>query len=296
MNVSLAKKNNWLKFAIATVILWGIWGAFTEMPAKNGFPPSLGYIVWAITVLPCALIAMWRVNWKLDKSVKAITYGMLVGLTGAGGQVLLFSALKNGPAYLVFPIISLSPVITVMMAFIFLKERTGFASRIGIFLAIICIPFLVYQPATGAVSFSGWFLLSLAIFFMWGLQGYLMKTANNIMSAESIFFYMMISAFIFVPVEWLRTDFSQPINWGWDGLYVSFFIQVLNSIGALALVYAFRYGKAILVSPLSNAGGPAVTIIISLIIYQSMPHPLVLVGMVLAIAAAILLAIETDKK
>jgi hypothetical protein len=29
--------------------------------------------------------------------------------------------------------------------------------------------------------------------------------------------------------------------------------QLLNTIGALLLVYAFRYGKAIVVSPLVNA-------------------------------------------
>jgi uncharacterized membrane protein len=286
------KKNTWLYFAIATVILWGVWGAFTEIPAQKGFPATLGYIVWALTTIPCALVALSSAKWKLDRRPKAIFFGMLIGLFGAGGQILLFVALRKGPAYLVFPIISLSPVITVLMALVFLKERAAFINRIGILFSILCIPLLVYQPAaSNPAGTSGWFFLSLAIFFMWGIQGYLMKTANNIMSAESIFFYMMISALLFVPLGWVLTDFSQPINWGWDGLYVSFAIQILNSIGALFLVYAFRYGKAILVSPLSNAGAPALTIIISLILYSTVPHFLVIAGILLAIVAAILLAL-----
>jgi drug/metabolite transporter (DMT)-like permease len=290
--IMASKNKSWLFFAIITVILWGVWGAFMEIPAKNGFPPTLGYIVWAITTIPCAIFAIGIDKWKLDKSFKAIYYGMLIGLFGAGGQVLLFIALNHGPAYLVFPIISLSPVVTVAMASIFLKEKAVLLNRLGILLAIICIPFLVYQPSTNnAASGLGWLFLSLAIFVMWGIQAYLMKTANNIMHAESIFFYMMISAWVFVPVEWFLTDFSSPINWGMNGFYISFAIQILNSIGALCLVYAFRYGKAILVSPLSNAGGPAVTIIISLIIYGIVPHIFVASGMVIAITAAILLAI-----
>jgi len=67
-------------------------------------------------------------------------------------------------------------------------------------------------------------------------------------------------------------------------------IQILNSIGALFLVYAFRYGKAIIVSPLTNAGAPVITIVISLIIYGVFPHTAILTGMVLAIVAIFLLA------
>jgi hypothetical protein len=28
----------WLLYAFATTILWGLWGAFTDLPAQHGFP------------------------------------------------------------------------------------------------------------------------------------------------------------------------------------------------------------------------------------------------------------------
>jgi uncharacterized membrane protein len=71
-------------------------------------------------------------------------------------------------------------------------------------------------------------------------------------------------------------------------------IQVLNAIGALTLVYAFRYGKAIIVAPLSNAGAPLATAVISLIALGVMPGTLKILGLVLALAASMLLAIEPD--
>ena len=90
------------------------------------------------------------------------------------------------------------------------------------------------------------------------------------------------------------TDFSQPINYGTDGPWLAAGIQMLNAIGALTLVFAFRYGKAIVVAPLSNAGAPLVTAMLSLIILGAVPGPLKIVGLILALIASVLLAIEPE--
>jgi len=116
------------------------------------------------------------------------------------------------------------------------------------------------------------------------------------MKAESIFFYMMLTGILLIPVALIRTDFSQPINWGFRGPYLAALIQVLNSIGALCLVYAFRYGKAIIVSPLTNAVAPVITIIISLSIYRVIPHPLIMIGMIIALISILLMAVEDSEK
>ena len=60
------------------------------------------------------------------------------------------------------------------------------------------------------------------------------------------------------------------------------------------IVYAFRYGKAMIVSPMTNAVAPVITIIISLILYQVIPHPIIISGMVLALISIFLLAIEDE--
>ena len=121
-----------------------------------------------------------------------------------------------------------------------------------------------------------------------------MKFANETMKAESIFFYMMVTGILLVPFAIWMTDFNQPINWGLSGPWLTALIQILNAIGALMLVYAFRYGKAIIVSPMTNALAPVITIIISLSIYQVIPHIIIITGILLAIASAFLLAIENE--
>ena len=50
-------------------------------------------------------------------------------------------------------------------------------------------------------------------------------------------------------------------------------IQILNAIGALTLVYAFRYGKAMVVAPLTNAGAPLVTAVLALVFRRRRARP-----------------------
>lgn len=289
------KVRPWLIYAIVTTTFWGVWGALIELPEKSGFPATLGYVVWALTMILPALVALKIINWQIERDKKSILLGCIIGLTGAGGQLVLFQALRTGPAYLVFPFISLSPVITIVLSYLFLKERASKKGWIGITLALVAIILLSYQPPNDTNS-SGylWIILSLIVFLAWGLQAYVMRFANQTMKAESIFFYMMLTGLILIPFALLMTDFSKEINWGFKGPYLAALIQVLNSIGALTIVYAFRYGKAIIVSPMTNAVAPVITIILSLIIYQVIPHPVIVGGMIMALISIFLMAIEDN--
>jgi drug/metabolite transporter (DMT)-like permease len=287
----------WLIYAIITTTFWGVWGALIEIPEKAGFPATLGYSVWALTMIPPALIALALVKWKLEYDGRAILLGCIIGFLGAGGQLILFQALRAGPAYLVFPFISLSPVITIILSYFFLKERASFRGWLGIGLALLAIPLLSYQdPGDTVVRGYLWIILSLLVFLAWGLQAYVMKFANETMKAESIFFYMMLTGLILIPVALMMTDFEQEINWGFNGPYLTALIQVLNAVGALCLVYAFRYGKAMIVSPLTNAIAPVITIIISLILYMVIPHPIIITGMIMALISIFLMAIEDEQE
>ena len=285
----------WLGFALATVALWGVWGALSPLSAEHGFPDTLVYCVWALTMIPPALYILWRSGWQLERSPRAIAYGMTIGLLGAGGQMLLFHTLTIGPAYFVFPIISLSPVVTIALSFLFLRERTGWMGTAGIVLALVALPMLDLSFGRSADGGLGWFLQSLLIMLAWGLQAYFMRLANDTVRAESIFFYMTVGALLLAPAALAMTDWSQPVNMGLDGPWMTAGIQVLNAIGALTLVYAFRHGKAIVVAPLTNAGAPLVTAVLSLIFASVVPGPLKMVGLVLALIASLLLVLEPER-
>jgi drug/metabolite transporter (DMT)-like permease len=281
----------WFIFAIVTTSFWGVWGALIELPEKAGFPATLGYTVWALTMIPPALVALKIIGWKLECDSRSILYGCIIGFLGAGGQLILFQTLRFGPAYLVFPIISLSPLVTILLSLSFLKERTTALGWLGIVLALIAIPLLSYQPAEGSIVQGYlWLVMAILVFLAWGIQAFVMKIANRTMKAESIFFYMMLTGLLLAPIAIAMTDFAQQINWGFQGPYLAALIMVLNSVGALCLVYALRYGKAIIVSPMINALAPVMTVVLSLILYAVLPHPLIALGMLFALLAAFCMA------
>ena len=76
----------WLAYAMVTTVFWGVWGAFTGLPANHGFPETLIYVVWAFTMFPPALYALRRVGWRVQRDPKSIVLGALIGFLGAGGQ------------------------------------------------------------------------------------------------------------------------------------------------------------------------------------------------------------------
>lgn len=284
-------KQHWLVFAIITTIFWGVWGALIEIPQRV-FPPTLSYCVWALTMVPCALVALKIIKWKVDHNWRSVLLGCSVGITGAGGQLLLFEALREGPAYIIFPVISLYPILTILLSVLILRERTNMIKWIGIGIALIAILLLSYQdPDQNSIKSKLWLVLSIMVFVAWGLQAYIMKFSNETMKAESIFFYMTITALLLMPVAYMMTDFSLPIEWGFKGPYLAGIIQILNAIGALTLVYALRYGKAIIVVPMTGLA-PLITIVISLIIYGVVPGLVLTIGLVLAVVAMFILSFD----
>jgi drug/metabolite transporter (DMT)-like permease len=283
----------WLVHALVTTLLWGVWGALAGLPGEHGVPETLNYVVWALTMIPPALFVLRQGGGTLMRDRRSVLLGLAIGLLGAGGQLILFHAVRIGPPYLIFPIISLSPAVTIALSLAILKERTGRVGAIGIVLALLALPLFDYR-ADGDAGLGLWFLYALVILAAWGVQAYVIKLANLTMDPASIFFYMMLSGLLLVPAALAMTDFTLPINYGLDGPGLAAAIQLLNSIGALTLVFAFRYGKAIIVSPLVNAGAPLLTAVISMFLLGVVPGPMKIVGIGLALVAALLLALQPE--
>jgi drug/metabolite transporter (DMT)-like permease len=100
----------WLLLATMVPILWGVGGALIEIPEKwihPTFPSTLGYVAWAFTMASVAVFA-----------------------------------LTQGPAYIIFPIICLSPVVTIVLSATLGHEKTHALAPTGIVLSLFAIFFL----------------------------------------------------------------------------------------------------------------------------------------------------------
>ena len=269
------KKHNWLLYALITMLTWGVWMTFSDptlgalyLGIPTEFPSEMVYVVWALSMIPCAIFALINIKWKLDVRPKTVALSMGVGLLGAGGQLVLFLALKYAPSYLVMPMISVAPIVTVLLSATFLKEKVSKLGILGIvlaFVAIIC--FAIPSDTEGSVSSWIWILLAAVVFICWGIQAFVMKLANNnTPDAESVFVYMAIAAVVLIPVAFLLQSPAELTAYGWAAPTKVFFVQILNAIGAFTLVYANRYGKALVSAPLADACSPVICCLLSIVL------------------------------
>lgn len=286
---------SWLIYTLLVILFWGFWGAFSALPVTQyGYPNQMIYIIWSLTMLvPCYFIVRKA---PIDRRGIAAFYGMLIGLTGAGGQLILFEALAIGPAYLVFPIVATSPAITVILAFGVLRERVASLGWVGVFLALVSIV-LLSIPGAGNVKgqLGSWLILAVVVSVCWGVQAFLMKRAANASVPDgTTFFYMTISGLVLIPVAWFGMH-GDRLAFPWQAPLLTAVTQLLNAVGALFLVMAMSRGKAVVVAPSTNALAPVLTVVLSLIAYQAIPGTLTGVGMVFAILGSALV-VYTDAR
>ena len=280
---------SWIFYISLLVLFWGVWGAFSALPATlYQYPDQMIYIIWAFTmIIPCYFIL--RKN-KFNYTPITAMYGMLIGLTGAGGQLILFKALTVGPAYLIFPVVSLSPAITVLLALFLLRERIPWLGWLGVVSALISIVLLsVPDDGAGGLHVGTWLLLAILVCVCWGAQAFWMKCASNAGASDATTFaYMTLSGILLVPFAYLMMPGS-GFDFPWQAPALTAGTQILNAVGALFLVMAMSRGKAIIVAPSANALAPILTIVLSLLFYRTLPSIYSSIGIVLALGGSTLM-------
>jgi drug/metabolite transporter (DMT)-like permease len=294
-NASAGHTRSWIFYATLLVLFWGIWGAFSALPAtRYGYPDEMIYSIWALTMIIPAAFALR--GQRFDRRPQATIYGLLIGLTGAGGQLLLFQALTMGPAYLIFPIVSISPAITVVMAMVLLRERISTLAVVGLVAALAAIVLFSITGSDSDGSSGPWLPLAILICVAWGVQAYFMrKTATIGVNEATTFGWMAISAIILIPVALFSLG-GIPTDFPWQAPALTAGTQLLNAVGALFLVMALSRGKATIVAPTTNALAPALTIVVSLIAYQTLPTPYGAIGIVLALVGSTLMVYSDEKR
>ncbi len=284
----------WAVLTTAAMLLFGINAAFIEIPEKfvnPPFPVTLGYAVWSLTMAACAIYALRRARWKLQRDNRALAYGLGLGFLGSAGTLLLFVALRQGPAYIVVPVASMYPIVSVMLAVAWPGERASRLAAAGIVFALAAIVLLSMQdPGNTPVRGWVWLIWSLLAMLMFGVQGWLIKLSAGALEEESVFFCMAAAAVALAPLAVWMTDFSQPVNWGLAGPWLTAVIQLPNAAGALLAIYAYRAGRVIIVAPVIGLY-PLVTIVLSLLVYQRVPDLRTTAGMALALAAIAMMAV-----
>lgn len=285
---------SWTIYAALLVVFWGVWGAFSAAPTTlYGYPSFMVYAVWSVTMIVPAAFILRRQGFQW--SGPGALWGIAAGLTGAAGQLALFYDLTIGPAYLVFPIVSVSPAITVLMALAFLRERLRPLGIVGLVAAMLAIVFFNLSSQGGRTQ-GPWLLLAVFVMVAWGAQAFFLRKAATIgVNDATTFTWMTVSGLVLAPVAIVLAG-GLHLDAPWQAPVLTFGTQLLNAVGALFLVMALSRGKASVVAPVANALAPALTVVVSLIAYLTLPTPFAAVAIVLALVGSALMVYSDEKR
>jgi transporter family protein len=131
----------WLVFSLATILLWGVWGAVSKV-SSDAMDVNTNQVFFTLGLLPLILI-VWRssrVNTKSEGLKTGIAWAFITGVLGATGNIAFFHALGvGGNVSIVAPVTALFPLVTVVLAVTLLRERMGPAQKVGLALALVAI-------------------------------------------------------------------------------------------------------------------------------------------------------------
>jgi transporter family protein len=138
---SLAGMPAWLAYSLLTVLMWGAWGAVSKI-ASSGVDANTNQIYFTVGLLPLMLLLLPGLRRGVAGPQRrvGIAWAFVTGLLGGAGNIAFFRALRSGgEVSIVAPATALFPLVTVILAVMFLRERLSRQQIAGFALALVAI-------------------------------------------------------------------------------------------------------------------------------------------------------------
>ena len=135
------KMNDWVIFAILALLVWGFWGFFPKL-ATNYISPKSVLVYEVIGAIIVGMAVLFLVNFKPEVNAKGITFAILTGIAGTLGALFFIFAVSRGETSVVVTTTALYPLITIILAFLILKEPITIKQGIGMIFAFAAMMLL----------------------------------------------------------------------------------------------------------------------------------------------------------
>jgi transporter family protein len=137
-------------YSLLVIVLWGIVGLFQKLGTNRVSADSL--LIWLMAGY--VLLLPWLLATTSLSTLRGrdILIGTLAGITNGLGAWVLFASLESGAkASVAVPLTALNPLLTILLAMVFLAERLTPLQWVGIALAIIAGAMISYESAETGV-------------------------------------------------------------------------------------------------------------------------------------------------
>ncbi len=127
----------WLFYSVATCLFWSLWGVFGKLSARTVESPNLMLLSYTgIALVFPILLAAYAKDYELIWSSPNHLYAILSGLLCGMGFLTFYLALTSGEVSRVVVLTATYPVVTVLIAGIFLAETLTIKTVLGTALAV----------------------------------------------------------------------------------------------------------------------------------------------------------------
>lgn len=224
-----------------------------------------------------AAIIFWIISLFMPKEKvarKDLVVILLGGLLGfVVSQTLTAECLKfTTPVYYSI-IATLCPIVTMLMAALFLGEKINGLKTVGVVLGIVGALIMVFANQTLSSGSNDLLGISFGFLSLATWVAYLLitrKVSQKYSAVTQMKWVFLISAVVTVPIAWSGLDDNAlyTVAWGWDGVAEMAFIVVFATVlGYFAIPFAMRYLSATTVSVYTNLQ-PVVASVVAFAIAQ----------------------------
>lgn len=129
------KAGIWILWTALATLMWGVWSVMTKSIVNDVEPWTIG-LVFAV-IAPVIWLPYILVFRKKETHIKWTSKAVLAGLLSViiinGGGIMFYISLKNLPISIAAPVAASNPLYTVVISYIFLKERLHVHQIISLF-------------------------------------------------------------------------------------------------------------------------------------------------------------------
>jgi transporter family protein len=294
-------KTKWFLYSTLCLLCFAAYVLVSKLGLNYKIPDPTMYYLFIWGSVPVALALLAARSFRMEKSAKGISLGTCVGILGGIGQwaILIAWAVEGANTSVIAALTGLYPMLTAVLAVWFLRERLLTVQIGGLILASVAIVIFGYDPKNpfsfswlGSSKVPAWYLPSAAVLLAWGVVGIFQKLATNHISAESTMIWQTLGFCLFLP---FFVPAESLTSYATAGLIYGLLGGALTNLGSWFLFAAFKNdGKASVVTPFT-ALYPLVVVFFAPFVLRESVTLLQGMGVVLALAAIVMLSIEQKK-
>jgi transporter family protein len=135
----------WVSYSLIALCFWGLWGFCEKVASRSVVPGNLIILstLGSLTVFPIYLMLFAR-QFKFDLQNPDYYMSLAGGMAGAIGGVFFYFAISKAEASRVVTVTSLYPLISVILACLFLNETLTVQKIAGIGCAVAAVILLTH--------------------------------------------------------------------------------------------------------------------------------------------------------